>query len=157
MAGTDREGERSSADGLVARARAAMEAAYAPYSRFRVGAALESEDGRVFAGCNVENSSYPVGMCAERVALGHAVASGARRFSRIAIASSGERPATPCGMCRQALSEFGPDIVVIAVAGAGGRAEWTVAELLPAAFRLEDAPPAASGPATPRGAVEVGE
>lgn len=157
MAGTDREGDRSSADELVARARAAMEAAYAPYSRFRVGAALESEDGRIFAGCNVENSSFPVGLCAERVALGHAVASGARRFSRIAVASSGERPASPCGMCRQALAEFGPDLRVIAVADGGGREEWSVAELLPAAFRLDEAAPAVSRGAAVRDPAGAGE
>jgi cytidine deaminase len=135
MAGTDRDADPKRADELIARARTAMEAAYAPYSRFRVGAALESEDGRIFEGCNVENASYPVGTCAERVALGHAVTSGARRFTRIAIVSSGARPASPCGMCRQALVEFGAELVVIAVAAEGERTEWRLGELLPAAFR----------------------
>jgi len=140
MAGYDTDAEE-----LIARALAAMEGAYAPYSGFRVGAALEAEDGRVFAGCNVENSSYPVGMCAERVALGHAVESGARRFRRIAVASSGIRPAFPCGMCRQALAEFGLHLLVIGVTPGGERAEWPLGDLLPAAFRLEDADPEVAG------------
>lgn len=149
MAGTDRDAGGSSTDEIVARARAAMGAAYAPYSRFRVGAALESEDGRIFAGCNVENASYPVGMCAERVALGQAVVSGARRFARIVIATSGARPVSPCGMCRQALAEFGRDLVVIAVTNEGESAEWMLRDLLPAAFRLADAEPSGAG----RGAI----
>ncbi len=125
-------------DPLVAAARQAMARAYAPYSGFRVGAALETSDGEVYTGCNVENSSYPVGVCAERVAIGHAVVSGARTFVRIAIASSGARPASPCGMCRQALAEFGPDIEVVSVDAEGGRAEWTLGELLPFHFRLDE-------------------
>ncbi len=137
MSGTD-EG----IDGaLIAEARGAMARAYAPYSTFRVGAALEADDGRVFLGCNVENASYPVGMCAERVALGHAVASGARRFRRVAVASSGGKAASPCGMCRQALAEFGIDLEVIGVAEDGDVRRWSLAELLPADFRLNDVDP----------------
>lgn len=136
MSGTDAGGE------LLAQAREAMERAYAPYSGFRVGAALEADDGRVFLGCNVENASYPVGMCAERVALGHAVASGARSFRRVAVASSGERPASPCGMCRQALSEFGVDLEVVSATADGAIERWTLSELLPADFRLNEADPA---------------
>jgi cytidine deaminase len=129
MSGIDEE--------LIARATAAMGHAYAPYSKFSVGAALEADDGRVFVGCNVENASYPVGMCAERVALGHAVASGARQFRRVAVASSGARPASPCGMCRQALAEFGIDLEVVSVTVGGDSRRWTLAELLPADFRLD--------------------
>jgi cytidine deaminase len=126
---------------LIAQAKGAMARAYAPYSGFSVGAALEADDGRVFLGCNVENSSYPVGMCAERVALGHAVATGARRFSRVAVVSSGASAASPCGMCRQALAEFGVDLEVIAVAGDGDVRRWSLGELLPADFRLNDVDP----------------
>jgi len=138
MAGSDERGGRATGDALVERARAAMRAAYAPYSRFHVGAALEADDGRVFVGCNVENASFPVGVCAERVALGHAVVSGARAFRRIAVATTGDAPASPCGMCRQALSEFGTDLQVISVSEAGERRSWTLEELLPFAFRPAD-------------------
>ncbi|MDH3734279.1 MAG: cytidine deaminase [Gemmatimonadota bacterium] len=136
MAGIDSESE------LLSQAREVMDRAYAPYSGFRVGAALEAADGRVFLGCNVENASYPVGTCAERVALGHAVASGARAFRRVAVASSGDRPASPCGMCRQALSEFGVDLEILSVAAGGEVRRWSLADLLPADFRLDEADPA---------------
>ncbi len=126
-------------DVLAGQATAAMQGAYAPYSRFRVGAALEAADGRVFVGCNVENASYPVGMCAERVALGHAVASGARAFTRLVVASSGANPASPCGMCRQALAEFGVDLEVRSVVESGASDHWSLDQLLPATFRLDEA------------------
>lgn len=116
-----------------------MAHAYAPYSGFRVGAALEAEDGRVFTGCNVENASYPVTICAERVALGAAIAAGASRFRRVAIVSSGKRVASPCGMCRQALAEFGLDVEVTSRTVDGERATWTLQELLPEAFDLREA------------------
>lgn len=134
---TVHETEPSSWDALAEMATRAMSGAYAPYSNFLVGAALEADDGRVFTGCNVENSSYPVGLCAERVALGHAVAEGARRFSRLVVASSGSHPASPCGMCRQALAEFGVELEVRSVVADGSVAVWSLAELLPADFRLE--------------------
>jgi cytidine deaminase len=126
-------------DELIAQARFAMTRAYAPYSGFRVGAALESEDGSVFLGCNVENSSYPVGTCAERVALGNAITSGATVFRRIAIATHGSEPASPCGMCRQALAEFGIDLEVVSVTDEGDAARWSLTELLPHDFRLDAA------------------
>ena len=107
--------------------------AWCPYSNFSVGAALEADDGRVFAGCNVENAAYPAGTCAERVALGTAIAAGARRFSRIVITSAAMEPTPPCGICRQALVEFAPALDVIAV-GDGRIARWSLAELLPAPF-----------------------
>lgn len=125
-------------DELVRLAQRAMERAYAPYSGFRVGAALEARDGRVYTGCNVENASYPVTTCAERVALGAAVSQGARRFRRLALCASGPRPASPCGMCRQALAEFGTDLKVVSVAPDGAAAEWTLEALLPESFTLED-------------------
>lgn len=127
------------ADGLARLAEDALERAYAPYSGFPVGAAIEAEDGRRFAGCNVENASYPVGTCAERVALGHAVERGARRFRRIAIATRADEPTAPCGMCRQALAEFGLDLDVVSVTRDGRVARWSLRELLPAAFTLREA------------------
>lgn len=119
---------------LRAAADAARANAWAPYSHFPVGAALESADGRVFAGCNVENASYPAGTCAERVALGTAVAAGARRFVRIVITSTQQEPTPPCGICRQALVEFAPALEVYAVTPDGRAARWSLAELLPAPF-----------------------
>lgn len=123
-------------DPLVSAARAAQQQAYAPYSRFRVGAALESEDGRVFAGCNVENASYGLTICAERAAVCNAVGAGARRFRRVVVVSDCDPPAAPCGACRQVLAEFGRDFRVDAV-GPSGSASWTIGELLPAAFGKE--------------------
>ena len=140
-------GEPLSWEDLAARARVARERAYAPYSGFLVGAALEADDGRVFTGCNVENASYPVGTCAERVALGNAVVSGARVFSRIAIVTSGAVPAPPCGMCRQALAEFGRKLEVMSIGTNGESVVWPLRDLLPANFSLERmAAPAEAGP-----------
>jgi len=122
----------------ISRLRAAADAARAnawcPYSHYPVGAALETLDGQVFVGCNVENASYPAGTCAERVALGTAVAAGARRFIRVVITSAAHQPTPPCGICRQALVEFAPDLEVIAISPQGQTARWSLAELLPAPF-----------------------
>ncbi|MFO0726953.1 MAG: cytidine deaminase [Myxococcota bacterium] len=126
------------AEKLIRAAREARRGAYAPYSKFKVGAALLASDGRLFPGVNVENSAYPICQCAERSALGAAVTAGARRFSAIAIvcprAEDGSFGA-PCGGCRQALSEFGLDLWVI-LAGPSGKAHEIVslAQLLPHAF-----------------------
>ena len=93
-------------DDLVTRAREALSAAYAPYSEYRVGAALQAADGTVYAGCNVENANYSNSLHAEEVALGRAVADGARTFAAIAVTSTERDGVTPCGMCRQTLAEF---------------------------------------------------
>jgi len=121
---------------VVARAREAMRNAWAPYSEFRVGAAIEAADGRVFVGCNVESASYGLTICAERMALGAAVAAGARSLRRIAVTTEVEPPAAPCGACRQLLAEFGLNLEVIA-AGPSSERRWTLAALLPDAFTKE--------------------
>jgi cytidine deaminase len=123
-------------DTLVDAARAVQQRAYAPYSRFRVGCALEADDGRVFVACNVENASYGLTICAERAAVCAAVAAGARRFRRAVVVSDADPPAAPCGACRQVLSEFGRDLRVEGV-GPSGSVSWTMAELLPSAFGPE--------------------
>ncbi|MGZ8490817.1 MAG: cytidine deaminase [Gemmatirosa sp.] len=121
-------------DELTARAREAMGRAYAPYSRFRVGAALLTRDGAVFAGCNVENAAYPSGICAERGAVAAAVAQGQRAFELIVVATESDAPTPPCGMCRQVLVEFAPSLPVVSVARDGALQVWTMAELLPRPF-----------------------
>lgn len=119
---------------LFETARAAMGHAYAPYSGFRVGAALLARDGRVFAGCNVENASYPVGLCAERAALAAAVSAGAREFTVLWIVTESPRPCPPCGMCRQALVEFGSNLRVVLSGSEGTEVEYRIGDLLPEAF-----------------------
>lgn len=121
---------------LIGRAREAMRNAWAPYSEFRVGAAIEAADGRVFVGCNVESASYGLTICAERMALGAAVAAGARSLRRVAVTTEVEPPAAPCGACRQLLAEFGLNLEVIA-AGPTSERRWTLAALLPDAFTKE--------------------
>lgn len=116
------------------RARAVMQRAYAPYSRFRVGAALLSVDGSIDVGCNVENASYPAGTCAERAALAAAVSSGRQRFTAVVIATEAATPTPPCGICRQALAEFGLDLTVVSFGADGAEARWPLADLLPHAF-----------------------
>lgn len=126
-------------DVLLEAARTVQRHAYAPYSGYRVGAALETMDGQSFVGCNVESASYGLTICAERSALVAAVAAGHRRFRRIVVVSDSDPPASPCGACRQMLAEFGLDLRVDAI-GPGQAQTWTLAELLPDAFtshRLE--------------------
>jgi cytidine deaminase len=122
---------------LVAAARAARERAYAPYSGYRVGAALLTKDGVVVTGANVENASYGLALCAERAAVVSAVAAGHRDFAAVAVAVSGPEPARPCGACRQVLHEFpaGPDLEVICAGEDGDQVlVTTLGELLPHAF-----------------------
>lgn len=123
-------------DGLVAAAREIKERAYAPYSRFRVGAAVLA-GGQVFAAPNIENASYPLSVCAERNAVAAAVAAGHTSIDVVAVSTDAERPTPPCGGCRQVLNEFGPDMLVVSDAS-GGRAEWRLTELLPSAFGPSD-------------------
>ena len=112
-------------------ARKVRERAHAPYSHFQVGAALESDNGKVFSGCNVENISYGLTICAERNAVFSAVASGVRSFRRIVIVADSKEPVTPCGACRQVLSEFSEDMEVISVNLEGKVFRAILAELLP--------------------------
>ena len=125
-------------DDLLEAARAARAYAYAPYSKFSVGAALQDEQGRIHAGCNVENAAYPQGLCAEAVALGHLVLAGGRRITAVAVVGVGAGLVTPCGGCRQKLREFGSDDVPVVVGDmTTQRARFTLGELLPASFGPE--------------------
>jgi len=119
---------------LVVRARGVQANAWAPYSRFPVGAVLEAHDGRCFDGCNVENASFPAGICAERGALATAVAAGARSFTRVVITTDASEPAPPCGVCRQALVEFAPALDVYSVTASGRWVQWSMTGLLPSPF-----------------------
>jgi len=119
---------------LARAAASARRKAYAPYSRFLVGAAVRA-GGRVFSGCNVENASYGLTVCAERAAVASAVTAGARRLEALAVASGTSPPTPPCGMCLQTLAEFaGPDLPVVLVGARGSRQETTLGALLPHAF-----------------------
>jgi cytidine deaminase len=119
---------------LVAAARAARRRAYAPYSRFQVGAAVLCR-GQVHAGCNVENASYALTVCAERVAVGTMVAAGGRRLEAVAVASGTSPPTPPCGACLQTLAELGRPSLPVLLAGPRGKAvQTTLGELLPRSF-----------------------
>lgn len=108
--------------------------AYAPYSGFRVGAALLTDDGHIFTGVNVENASFPVTICAERGALMAAIAGGHSRFKAVAVVTDASHPAAPCGLCRQMLAEFGLELQVLIIGRDGPDALVTLGELLPRAF-----------------------
>jgi cytidine deaminase len=123
-------------EALIDAARRAREHAYAPYSRFRVGAALETEEGAVFTGANVENASYGATLCAERAAVACMVAAGGRKIRKIVVYAEGPELTMPCGMCRQVLSEFGIDAQVIVV-GPAGRRSTVLSALLPEPFVFE--------------------
>lgn len=112
----------------------AMSRAYSPYSKFKVGAALLGEDGTVVAGCNVENASYPAGLCAERGALSAAVARGLRTFELMVVATEALTPTPPCGICRQMLSELAPGLSIVSITSGGLEARWQLADLLPTPF-----------------------
>jgi cytidine deaminase len=123
---------------LIAEARAARGRAYAPYSRYPVGAALLCGSGKVYPGCNVENAAYPMTMCAERTALFSAIAAGEREFVAITVIADAERPVPPCGACRQALLELAPDMPVLLANLHGAERLTTPRELLPEGFSARD-------------------
>jgi cytidine deaminase len=124
---------------LIAAARQARERAYAPYSEYRVGAAVLTADGTIVAGANVENGLPTLATCAERVAIASAVAAGHKRFRAVAVITESSPPARPCGLCRQTMAEFARDLPVLCVNTEGDRVETSLAALLPDAFRLADA------------------
>ena len=127
---------------LEARAQQAQQRAYAPYSKFKVGAAVQM-DGKVFEGVNVENASYPLCVCAERNAIAAGVLAGAKVLQAVAVFTDAAPPSSPCGGCRQVLVEFAPDpskVPVVAINGLGERREWTLAELLPDSFSGRELP-----------------
>jgi cytidine deaminase len=123
---------------LADAARQARERAYAPYSKYHVGAALLTDDGRTFTGCNVENASYPATICAERVAITKAVSEGQRKFLAIAVATS--NAAAPCGICRQVMNEFSREMIVLLVDDEQIVEEHILADLLPNSFGPGDLP-----------------
>ena len=118
---------------LIESARQVREKAYAPYSHFKVGAAVRTKSGRVFTGCNVENLSFGLTICAERVAVGAAVAAGERDFEALAVVADSKEPVTPCGACRQVLAEFSTTLPVCSANLEGAIYESSIAELLPRA------------------------
>ena len=119
---------------LIEAAQKARENAYAPYSQFKVGAALLTKKGEVYTGCNVENASYGLTMCAERVAIYKAVCAGTTEFESMALVTDSSEPASPCGACRQVLAEFSGDLEIIMTNLQGKIAKKSIAELLPMAF-----------------------
>ncbi|OIU70596.1 cytidine deaminase [Rossellomorea aquimaris] len=124
---------------LIKEAKAAREKAYVPYSKFQVGAALLTKDGKVYHGCNIENAAYSMCNCAERTALFKAYSEGDKEFSMIAVVADTARPVPPCGACRQVISELcSKDMTVVLTNLKGDVEELSVAELLPGAFSPED-------------------
>jgi cytidine deaminase len=118
-------------DPLIQSARQARTGAYAPYSNFAVGAALQAKSGEVYLGCNIENLSFGLTLCAERNAIASAISNGARDFAAIAIVTDSKQPPVPCGACRQVLAEFNPDLKVISATLSGDVQEFQLADLLP--------------------------
>ncbi|MFO8068675.1 MAG: cytidine deaminase [Alkalibacterium sp.] len=125
--------------GLVSKADAMLSKAYVPYSKFPVGAALHTKDGKTYTGCNIENASYGLSNCAERTAIFKAVSEGDKEFDYLVVTGGTEEPISPCGACRQVMVEFcEPDMKVLLTNKKGKIKETTVAELLPGAFQAED-------------------
>ena len=133
------EVEDATLDEMLAAARAIMPRAHAPYSRFRVGAAVLNEDGTIRPGVNIENASYPMSVCAERNAVASMVISGHKKILAVAVTTGAPTPTPPCGGCRQVLWEFGDADTPVVAEGAGGvRARWRLGDLLPDAFGSGD-------------------
>jgi len=126
--------------GLLELAWKARETAYAPYSSFKVGAALLAESGQIYAGCNIENASYGATICAERVAIAKAVSAGERRFAILAVVADGAAPPSPCGLCRQFLAEFSQDTLICMANSRGEARRMRLHELLPGAFTRDSLP-----------------
>ena len=122
---------------LIDLATEVMENSYSPYSRFKVGAAIECGNGAVFTGCNIENAAFGATMCAEAAAVASAVSAGNRSFKRIAISSEGSAYCFPCGACRQLLNEFSPDVEVLCARADGRYVSYSLATLLPMSFNKE--------------------
>jgi cytidine deaminase len=118
-------------DELVEAASKAGRYAYAPYSKFSVGAALLTKSGKIFTGCNVENLSFGLTICAERAAVAAAISAGERDFAAIAVAADSDEPAVPCGACRQVLAEFNPSLQIIAATVSGRTQEFSLSNMLP--------------------------
>ncbi|HAW34074.1 MAG TPA: cytidine deaminase [Alphaproteobacteria bacterium] len=126
-------------DTMLQMARDAMDRAYVPYSKFRVGAVIKAQSGRLYAGCNVENASYPVGSCAEQGAISAMILGGDSVISEMVVMGNGENPTSPCGACRQRIREFAaPDAVVRICDRNGVRTTMTLDELLPVSFGPEN-------------------
>ncbi len=123
---------------LITEAERARKRAYAPYSKFKVGAAVLSADGKIFTGCNIENASIGLALCAERVAIFKAISEGSTKFKAIAIIGDTDKPCSPCGACRQVISEFGEDIPLIMANLKGDVKIKKIKELLPGAFGKND-------------------
>jgi len=119
---------------LLDAAAAARANAHAPYSQYPVSAALECDDASIVAGCNVENATYGATVCAERNAIGHAIATGRRRFVACVVITPGDRAAPPCGICRQVLSEFADDLPILLVSESGARTLVRLAQIFPGSF-----------------------
>ena len=126
--------EQALVEKLIETAIAQLKYSYAPYSHFKVGAALLTQDGKLYTGCNIENAAYGPTLCAERAALAKAVSEGRREFTAIAVAGRGTDYCWPCGVCRQVLYEFAPDLTVLVARGDGQYVKLPLGELLPHGF-----------------------
>nr|WP_245828902.1 cytidine deaminase [Salipaludibacillus agaradhaerens] len=133
------EGDKMNKDQLLEEAKRAREKAYVPYSNFQVGAALLASDGNIFHGCNIENAAYSMCNCAERTAIFKAVSDGVREFTAMAVVADTDGPVSPCGACRQVMSELLQRETKIYLTNLhGDTTEWTMEQLLPGAFSPED-------------------
>jgi len=141
VCGLNKEGENTVKEEfkkLIKEAEKARKRAYTPYSKFKVGAAVLCDDGKIFTGCNIENASFGMSVCAERVAIFKAVSEGSTKFEAIAVIGDTDKPCSPCGACRQVISEFGEDIPLIMANLKGDVKIKKIGDLLPEAFGKKD-------------------